>query len=138
MSSLPKPQRGGAKQPVSFLFPVGSLYCHAFFHLRCRCRVFDGSRRFQLGSRLLQAEVLSEAGLLSEAEVLQAEVRPVLALEVLQARLQAGLLPEAEMLQAEVRSVLALLQAEVQAGLRTEVLQAGLQAELLQEGLQPV
>ncbi|MBL9081063.1 MAG: hypothetical protein JNK76_04615 [Planctomycetales bacterium] len=88
---------------------------------------------------MLQAEVLSEAGLLPEAQVLQAEVRPVLALEVLQARLQAGLLPEAEMLQAEVRSFLALLQAEVlQAGLRTQVLQAGLQAELLQEGLQPV
>ena len=83
---------------------------------------------------LLQARL--QAGLLPEAEVLQAEMLAVLEVrqvEVLQARLQAGLLPEAEVLQALV------LPAEVQEELLPErplqPLQAEVQAQLLQAGL---
>lgn len=76
---------------------------------------------------LLQARL--QAGLLPEAEVLQAEVLAVLEMrqvEMLQARLQAGLLPEAEMLQAVV------LPAEVQEELLLEGSLQPLQEELLQ------
>ena len=117
MTNLPTPQRRRQQATCSTLFPVGSLYCHAFHRFHPRCRVSVGGRRFLVGScllplegLLLQAEVL-HAGL--QAEVLQAEMRPVL--EVL----QAEVLPEADLLQEE------LLQPE-EPLLQAEVLQARL------------
>ncbi len=102
MTNLPTPQRRRQQATCSTLFPVGSLYCHAFHRFHPRCRVFVGGRRFLVGSCLLPHEVLQaglQARLLPEAEVLQAQV-----------------------LQAEVRPVLEMLQAEVlQASLRTDL-----------------
>ena len=107
MTNLPTPQRRRQQATCSTLFPVGSLYCHAFHRFHPRCRVFVGGRRFLVGSCLLPHEVLQaglQARLLPEAEVLQAQVL------------------QAQVLQAEVRPVLEMLQAEVlQARLRTDL-----------------
>ena len=130
MTNLPTPQRRRQQATCSTLFPVGSLYCHAFHRFHHRCRVFVGGRRFLVGSCLLPLESLVlQAGL--RAQVLQAEMLPEA--QVLQEELQ----PEGPLLQEELLRKEELLQARLRTDLQGRLRAEVLQADLLQEALQP-
>ncbi len=121
MTNLPTPQRRRQQATCSTLFPVGSLYCHAFHRFHHRCRVFVGGRRFLVGSCLLPLE-----SLVLQAQVLQAGLRA----QVLQAEMlpEAQVLPEAEVLQEELQPEGPLLQEELLR--KEELLQARLRTDL--------